>query len=177
MALYKVSLYHEEHGWLQSMYAHAPNANGLADDAGCVPRGSVRITDGLTPKLGRVEVCLSSGTWSRIDARSFDNATAKVVCSQVGHAKYGLLLASEINRHMCCYTKRTFAGAIPFDTTFFRPSRTPTIIKSIRCLGTESSIAQCSQEYYSEAQNVSDAGIYCPCKSYMLVRMLMCFIA
>eukprot|EP00731_Ephydatia_muelleri_P030563 Em0022g77a len=123
------------------MYAHAPNANGLADDAGCVPRGSVRITDGLTPKLGRVEVCLSSGTWSRIDARSFDNATAKVVCSQVGHAKY---------------------GAIPFDTTFFRPSRTPTIIKSIRCLGTESSIAQCSQEYYSEAQNVSDAGIYCP---------------
>ncbi|KAL5459863.1 hypothetical protein EMCRGX_G033248 [Ephydatia muelleri] len=113
----------------------------IQDDAGCVPRGSVRITDGLTPKLGRVEVCLSSGTWSRIDARSFDNATAKVVCSQVGHAKY---------------------GAIPFDTTFFRPSRTPTIIKSIRCLGTESSIAQCSQEYYSEAQNVSDAGIYCP---------------
>lgn len=69
--------------------------SAVGGSAECV-HGSARIADGFSPKLGRVEVCLHGG-WSRVDAKGFNNATAKVVCSQVGLAKYGLLLSTDIH--------------------------------------------------------------------------------
>ena len=46
--------------------------------------GAVRLTGGLVPQQGNVEVCLS-GSWSRVCDRNWDYKDSFVVCRQLGY--------------------------------------------------------------------------------------------
>ena len=45
--------------------------------------GDIRLRDGQTPSVGRVEICFNN-QWGRICPNSWDAADATVVCTQLG---------------------------------------------------------------------------------------------
>ncbi len=70
-------------GILASLYFFVATMFSL----GC-PEGDIRLLEGSTALEGRVEVCINSA-WSRVCEAGYDNADAKVVCTQLGYSSVG----------------------------------------------------------------------------------------
>ena len=51
--------------------------------------GSLRLLDGSTPLIGRVEVCVG-GSWGTICDEYWDNNDARVACRQLGYSPEGI---------------------------------------------------------------------------------------
>ena len=51
--------------------------------------GDLRLTDGMTSREGRVEICLN-GEWGTVCQTQFSNADAQVTCNQLGFSPFGM---------------------------------------------------------------------------------------
>lgn len=51
--------------------------------------GDVRIIDGTSPLIGRVEVCINGG-WGTVCSNYWTNDDATVVCRQLGYSTKGI---------------------------------------------------------------------------------------
>ncbi|XP_048579330.1 uncharacterized protein LOC5500862, partial [Nematostella vectensis] len=115
-----------------------------ATDVGvsCIPVSSrVRLVGGRSPAEGRVEVQVAN-TWGTVCDRGWDLSEATVVCRQLG-------FPSALSVVKCCGSYGSGNGTVWMD--------------SIKCNGTESSLAACRQSgwRFANCSHNSDAGVQC----------------
>ncbi|XP_053387738.1 scavenger receptor cysteine-rich domain superfamily protein-like [Mercenaria mercenaria] len=111
----------------------------------------VRLAGGTSNGTGRLEVFFN-GQWSTVYSRSFDQNDAEVVCTMLGYQ----------NRGLVSVFKNVFgAGSGPIISTDFN------------CLGTESSLVNCSQpnswQVHTDWRHSSDTEMGCEATPIRLV--------
>lgn len=102
---------------------------------------SVRVTGGITPNYGRVEM-LTGNNWLPFCDTNFDDSDAKVVCKEIGYL-YG--------KAQCC----SAIGAIAADST---------MVTDLQCTGSESNIDACPSKTGS-CSSGKTASVYCSNKA------------
>jgi len=110
--------------------------------------GSVRLVGGDTTLEGRVEIFLS-GQWGTVCDYYWDLADATVVCRQLGY-----LRAVEAPR-----------------SAIFGAGSGPSWYSSVRCIGTEHNLTECSKSSSSTGSacpHSRDAGAVCSSQSHTL---------
>ena len=103
--------------------------------------GSVRLVGGNTLLEGRVEVFLL-GQWGTVCDDRWDLVDATVVCHELGYVR-----AVEAPR-----------------SAFFGAGSGPSWYESVRCVGTERNLTECSNNNYnfgSACPHSQDAGVVC----------------
>ena len=103
--------------------------------------GSVRLVGGETPLEGRVEIFLL-GQWGTVCDERWDHVDATVVCRELGYLR---------------------AVEAPGSAAFGAGSG-PSWYESVRCVGTERNLTECSKNTYnfgSACSHSQDAGAVC----------------
>ena len=120
-------------------------ASSYIDVTSNVTEGSVRLVGGDTLLEGRVEVFLL-GQWGTVCDNNWDLADATVVCHELGYA-----IAVEAPR-----------------SAFFGAGSGPSWYYSVSCVGTETTLNQCSRSASnigSACSHSNDAGVVCSSES------------
>ena len=68
----------------------------ISDIEFCNETGAVRLTHGSSTRIGRLEVC-SNGHWGSVCSIGTTNATARVVCRELGHVARGTFMHNNYN--------------------------------------------------------------------------------
>ena len=103
--------------------------------------GNVRLVGGDIPNIGRVEIFLL-GQWGTVCGYGWDIADATVVCHELGYLR---------------------AVEAPSPATFGAGSG-PFWYSSVRCVGTEMNLTECSKYFSltgSACSHSQDAGVEC----------------
>ena len=113
--------------------------------------GSVRLVGGVTVLEGRVEIFLL-GQWGAVCDERWDHVDATVVCRELGYPR---------------------AVEAP-GSAFFGAGSGPSWYESVRCVGTERNLTDCSKNTYnfgSACPHSQDAGVVCSseCSSRIIV--------
>ncbi|KAK3088009.1 hypothetical protein FSP39_013360 [Pinctada imbricata] len=106
--------------------------------------GSVRLVGGSGPHEGRLEI-LYNGNWGTVCDDDFGLLDAEVVCRMLGYPTTGVAFE-------CCGHYGSGTGPIWLD--------------NVNCIGTESSILQCSHNGIGthNCAHTEDVGVICPSK-------------
>ena len=75
-----------------SQCSHIQDAGVICSDS-CPEEGKIRLNDGATENVGRVEVCKNS-IWVAICDVNWCEADAKVVCTELGYSENSEMLTS-----------------------------------------------------------------------------------
>ena len=107
--------------------------------------GAVRLTGGTRTNIGRVEVYYL-GQWGTICQKGLDNATADVICRQLGYIS---------------------AADTPAPPEFeFGRSSSPIHLDDVKCVGTESKLALCSHGPWGDNDCDHSDDLTLNCKTY-----------
>ena len=122
---------------------------------------------------GRVEICLN-GVYGTVCDNTWENKAASVSCGQLGFSRYGeFIVGSTVE----CYDVfninaliLTGAIAVQSGPDSFRENFLPTLVASINCTGTESTLLECDSTTTnedSECGSHRDAGVVCQGKNFL----------
>lgn len=107
----------------------------------CGDQNYVRLVNGPSAFEGRLEVYYN-GQWGTVCDDSFTNSGARVVCKMLGFPWY-----NAVEHHDAYYGQGTL----------------PILVDEVTCLGTESSIFECSHAawYKPDCHHGEDVGVSC----------------
>lgn len=113
----------------------------------------MRLADGKTPLVGRVEVC-KGGAWGTICDEYWDTNDATVVCRQLGYSVQGVVC-------YILYNSNSSVGSIAGRGSYTEGTKR-THISDLHCAGTESNIWDCSHNVISnDCGTDEDAYVQC----------------
>uniref|UniRef100_A0A1X7UST9 Uncharacterized protein n=1 Tax=Amphimedon queenslandica TaxID=400682 RepID=A0A1X7UST9_AMPQE len=103
--------------------------------------GDLRLINGTLPNEGRVEICIDN-TWGTVCDRNWTNASADVVCKQLGYNTTGAVYS------------------------FFGEGNGDIFVNGVNCIGFENTLLQCEHNLTSLSQGTDcthqdDVGVIC----------------
>ncbi|XP_053383319.1 deleted in malignant brain tumors 1 protein-like [Mercenaria mercenaria] len=110
----------------------------------CYPQTKIRLTSGISPAEGRLEV-FAQGHWHSVCDSKFDVQDATVVCSMLGYKREGTI----VNVVNGTSTYGTGSGKV--------------IIDELECTGNENDIADCKSRpwFINSCTHLHDVGVKC----------------
>ncbi|XP_062601527.1 deleted in malignant brain tumors 1 protein-like isoform X2 [Saccostrea cucullata] len=123
-----------------------------SEDAGvlCSPDENIRMVNGYTSSMGRVEV-MYNGTWGTVCDDNWDDNDAAVVCSMLGFSR---------------------ENAVAKSGAFFRPGYGQIWMDEVKCTGTEINLFQCPKADIGKHNcgHNEDSGVICSLHTIRLVN-------
>ncbi|XP_062601529.1 deleted in malignant brain tumors 1 protein-like isoform X4 [Saccostrea cucullata] len=125
-----------------------------SEDAGVlcspVPDENIRMVNGYTSSMGRVEV-MYNGTWGTVCDDNWDDNDAAVVCSMLGFSR---------------------ENAVAKSGAFFRPGYGQIWMDEVKCTGTEINLFQCPKADIGKHNcgHNEDSGVICSLHTIRLVN-------
>jgi len=120
---------------------------------GAAVRSDIRLQEGASPLVGRVEV-LHNNEWGTVCDDDFNNAACRVVCRQLGYSG-GRCLVGEPTAENGCISKEHHFTSTSLPQHIW--------LDDVTCTGEEQSLAECQHKGWNQSncEHKEDAGCKC----------------